>query len=224
MLFVAGTPFRHMLLIGGIGAGALFGIYSLGKSAPEMLPRFSTWASRIEQFAGGDAAPEAEVGGAVVPATSSMEYQIELAQVAIHRGGLLPHGPGTGASRNFLPHPYSDMIFAFIVEEWGAVLGGLGLVLLYLILLYRSLRVAYRCQRFFGALLAAGLSFMLVLQAMTNMAVAVRLFPTTGQPLPVVSYGGTSLIFTCLSIGIILAVSRSVTDPEGWERAHGVPA
>jgi hypothetical protein len=79
-------------------------------------------------------------------------------------------------------------------------------------------------ERFFGALLATGLSFMLVVQAMTNMAVAVRLFPTTGQPLPVVSYGGTSLLFTCLSIGIILAISRSVTDPEGWERAHGVPA
>jgi len=224
MLFVAGTPLRHMLLIGGFGVGALFGIYSLGKTAPELLPRFSTWASRIEQFAGSEAAPEPEAGGAVIPATSSMEYQIELAQVAIHRGGLLPHGPGTGASRNFLPHPYSDMIFAFIVEEWGAVLGGLGLVMLYLILLYRSLRVAYRCKRFFGALLATGLSFMLVLQAMTNMAVAVRLFPTTGQPLPVVSYGGTSLLFTCLSIGIILAISRSVTDPEGWERAHGVPA
>jgi len=221
MLFVAGTPLRHMVTIGALGAGALFGIYSLGKAAPEMLPRFSTWASRIEQFAGSDAPPAT---AEAMPSSSSMEYQIELAQVAIHRGGLLPHGPGTGTSRNFLPHPYSDMIFAFIVEEWGAVLGGLGLVLLYLILLYRSLRVAYRCKRFFGALLATGLSFMLVVQAMTNMAVAVRLFPTTGQPLPVVSYGGTSLLFTCLSIGIILAISRSVTDPEGWERAHGVPA
>lgn len=207
MLFIGGVPWKHMFRIGGLGVVGLFMLYGLGKAAPEILPRFGTWAGRIERFAGVGNAAEGD----------ALEYQIELAQVAINRGGLFPQGPGTGTSRNFLPHPYSDMIYAFIIEEWGAILGGLGLVLLYLILLFRTMRTATRCPRHFGGLLAMGLGFMLVFQAMINMAVAVRLFPTTGQPLPLVSYGGTSMIFTCLAIGMILAVSRSVTHPERWE-------
>lgn len=207
MLFIGGVPFRHMLKIGGLGVTALFMLYGLGKAAPDLLPRFGTWAGRIERFAGVGNAADGD----------ALEYQIELAQVAINRGGIFPQGPGSGTSRNFLPHPYSDMIYAFIIEEWGAVMGGLGLVLLYVILLYRTIRTATRCPRHFGGLLAMGLGFLLVLQAMINMAVAVRLFPTTGQPLPLVSYGGTSMVFTCLAIGMILAVSRSVTQPDGWE-------
>ena len=207
MLFIGGVPFRHMLKIAGLGVAALFMLYGLGKAAPDLLPRFGTWAGRIERFAGVGNASDGD----------ALEYQIELAQVAINRGGILPQGPGTGTSRNFLPHPYSDMIYAFVIEEWGAIMGGLGLVLLYLILLYRTIRTATRCPRHFGGLLAMGLGFLLVLQAMINMAVAVRLFPTTGQPLPLVSYGGTSMVFTCLSIGMILAVSRSVAHPDQWE-------
>lgn len=207
MLFIGGVPFRHMLKIAGLGVAALFMLYGLGKAAPDLLPRFGTWAGRLERFAGVGNASDGD----------ALEYQIELAQVAINRGGILPQGPGTGTSRNFLPHPYSDMIYAFIIEEWGAIMGGLGLVLLYLILLYRTIRTATRCPRHFGGLLAMGLGFLLVLQAMINMAVAVRLFPTTGQPLPLVSYGGTSMVFTCLSIGMILAVSRSVAHPDQWE-------
>lgn len=210
MLFIGGVPWRHMFRIGGLGVVGLVLLYGLGKAAPELLPRFGTWAGRLERFAGVGSAADGD----------ALEYQIELAQVAINRGGLLPTGPGTGTSRNFLPHPYSDMIYAFIIEEWGAILGGLGLVLAYLILLFRTVRTATRCPRHFGGLLAMGLGFMLVFQAMINMAVAVRLFPTTGQPLPLVSYGGTSMIFTCLSIGMILAVSRSVTDPEKWEQSN----
>jgi cell division protein FtsW len=99
------------------------------------------------------------------------------------------------------------------------VLGGLGLVMLYLILLFRTTRTAVKCPMNFGSLLALGLGFMLVFQAMINMAVAVRLFPTTGQPLPLVSFGGTSMVFTCLAIGMILAVSRSVTEPEEWKES-----
>ena len=209
MLFIGGVPWRHMARIAGIGVLGLVLLYGIGKAVPEALPRFGTWAGRLERFAGVGAAEEGD----------ALEYQIELAQVAINRGGLLPTGPGTGTSRNFLPHPYSDMIYAFIIEEWGAVIGGLGLVLAYLILLYRTMRTATRCPRHFGGLLAMGLGFMLVFQAMINMAVAVRLFPTTGQPLPMVSYGGTSMIFTCLAIGMILAVSRSVTDPDNWEKS-----
>ena len=210
MMFIAGVPWRHMTRIAGYAVLVLLGIFGVGKAAPDLLPRFGTWAGRIERFVGVESAGEVEGG-------SGLEYQIELAQVAITRGGLLPTGPGTGTSRNFLPHPYSDMIYAFIIEEYGAILGGLGLVLLYLILLFRTTRTAVKCEMNFGSLLAMGLGFMLVFQAMINMAVAVRLFPTTGQPLPLVSFGGTSMVFTCLAIGMILAVSRSVTEPEAWQ-------
>jgi cell division protein FtsW len=208
MLFIGGIRWRHLFRIAGFAVIGLVGLYGIGKTAPELLPRFGTWAGRIERFAGIGSASEAD----------ALDYQIELAQVAINKGGLIPHGPGTGTSRNFLPHPYSDMIYAFIIEEWGAIMGGLGLVLLYLILLFRTIRISTRCPRHFGGLLAMGLGILLVFQAMINMAVAVRLFPTTGQPLPLVSYGGTSMVFTCLAIGMILAVSRSVTNPEGWEK------
>ena len=100
------------------------------------------------------------------------------------------------------------MIFAFIVDEWGAIVGGLGLVLLYLALLFRASRTAIKCESAFGRNLVLGLGLMITVQALVNMGVSVRLFPTTGQPLPLVSYGGTSLLFTCLSLGIMLAVSR----------------
>ena len=102
------------------------------------------------------------------------------------------------------------MIFAFIVEEWGAIVGGLGLVLLYLALLFRASRTAIKCGSTFGRNLVLGLGLMITVQALVNMGVSVRLFPTTGQPLPLVSYGGTSLLFTCLSLGMMLAVTRVV--------------
>jgi len=117
----------------------------------------------------------------------------------------------------YLPHPYSDMIYAFIIQEYGSILGGIGILLLYLIFLFRSVQVSFKCPRHFGSMLALGLSVMLVLQALINMAVAVNLFPTTGQPLPLVSMGGTSTLFTCLSVGMILSVSRSVYNPESVE-------
>lgn len=202
MLFVGGLPWRHMLRIGVLGLGGLGLLYGIGKAAPEALPRFGTWASRLESFVGF---ASGNTGTASVE-----DYQIELAQIAIHRGGLFPHGPASGTSRNFLPHPYSDMIFAFIVEEWGAILGGLGLVLLYLALLFRASRTAIKCESVFGRNLVLGLGLMITVQALVNMGVSVRLFPTTGQPLPLVSYGGTSLLFTCLSIGMMLAVTRVV--------------
>lgn len=117
-------------------------------------------------------------------------------------------------SRNAMPVAYADMIYAFIIEEWGAILGGAGLVLLYLILFSRAIRIGTRCPRHFGGLLSIGLGLMLTLQALVNMGVAVRLLPMTGQPLPLVSMGGTSIVFTCVAIGMILSVSRSLTDPE----------
>ena len=202
MMFVGGVPISGLFRIGGLAMALGMGIYGVGKVSPEMFPRFGTWTNRIEQHIGFT------TGGADHVATEG-EYQIELAQVAIHNGGLFPSGPGTGTSRNYLPHPYSDMIYAFIIEEWGAIIGGLGLLLIYLIFLYRTILTAKKCDRPFGSYLAMGLGMMITLQALINMAVAVRLFPTTGQPLPLVSYGGTSILFTCLAIGMILAVSRA---------------
>ena len=202
MMFVGGVPISGLFRIGGLAMALGMGIYGVGKVSPEMFPRFGTWTNRIEQHIGFT------TGGADHVATEG-EYQIELAQVAIHNGGLFPSGPGTGTSRNYLPHPYSDMIYAFIIEEWVAIIGGLGLLLIYLIFLYRTILTAKKCDRPFGSYLAMGLGMMITLQALINMAVAVRLFPTTGQPLPLVSYGGTSILFTCLAIGMILAVSRA---------------
>lgn len=199
MLFIGGVPLRHLGRLAGMGVAGLALLFVFGKAAPKVFPRFETWTARIESFM--------EPGG-------EGDYQTNYAQVAIYNGGLLPKGPGTGLSRNYLPHPYSDMIYAFIIEEYGALLGGVGVMLLYLILLYRSIRIAIRTPRHFGGLLALGISFLLVTQAFINMAVAVRLFPTTGQPLPLLSMGGTSIIFTCLAIAMIISVSRSVFNPE----------
>lgn len=202
MMLIASVPWRSMFRIGGIVVAMGIAVYGVGKFKPDFVPRLGTWTSRIEQFIGF-----ASTG--VSREATEGEYQIELAQIAIHKGGMLPSGPGSGTSRNFLPHPYSDMIYAFIIEEWGAIIGGLGLLLLYLILMYRTIDAARKCDKPFGSYLAMGLGMMICMQALINMAVAVRLFPTTGQPLPLVSLGGTSILFTSISIGIILAVSRA---------------
>jgi len=193
MLLIGGVPWKHLGKVVLIGLAGLGTIYVLGTASPESLERFGTWTERINSF---------------IDPNAKGNYQIDFAHVAIYDGGILPSGPGTSDSRNYLPHPYSDMIYAFVIEEYGSIIGGIGVILLYLILLFRSIKIASRCDRPFGSLMALGLSFMLVIQAMINMAVAVKLFPTTGQPLPLVSMGGTSVIFTCLAIGMVLSVSR----------------
>lgn len=199
MLFIGGIPIRHLILvfaIAGLGFAALIG---LSASFPNLLPRVETWKTRITSYESGN---------------SEENYQVEHAMMAIQSGGVLPSGPGTGDSRNYLPHPYSDMIYAFIIEEYGAIIGGCGMLLLYLIFLYRALRIARECERNFGSLLVIGLSLLLAFQAFINMGVAVHILPVTGQPLPLVSMGGTSIWFTCLAVGMILSVSRSVTEGE----------
>jgi len=199
IMFVGEVPMKWLLSIVGLAVGSFLALVMVNEALGlDLLPRVETWEKRISSF--GEVDHEAN-------------YQVEHAKIAIASGGLLPNGPGSGASRNWLPHPYSDMIYAFIIEEYGSILGGLGLLLLYLILLFRAVRIAGRCEKQFGALVAVGLSLMLVLQAMVNMAVAVNLVPVTGQPLPLVSMGGTSVWFTCLAIGIVLSVSRSIDTP-----------
>jgi cell division protein FtsW len=143
-------------------------------------------------------------------------YQVQQAKIAVAKGGLLGLGPGNSEQRNFLPHPYSDFIYAIIIEEYG-LMGGAFIIFIYLVFLFRSIRLFRKCPYAFGAFLALALSFTLVIQAMTNMAVNVGLFPVTGVTLPLVSMGGSSFLFTCLSIGIILSVARNVEELEGNE-------
>ncbi len=199
LLYVGGVPFRHLALVVGTAVAGFAMLLSVASAMPEVLPRMATWKKRITSFESGE---------------SEANYQIEHAMMAINSGGVLPSGPGTGDSRNYLPHPYSDMIYAFIIEEYGSLAGGCGIVLLYLIFLYRCMRIARDCKREFGAFLVLGLSFLIGFQAFVNIGVAVNLIPVTGQPLPLVSMGGTSIWFTCMAIGMILSVSRSVHEGE----------
>jgi cell division protein FtsW len=198
MMFLGGVPFRHMSKLFMAGIGLVVCIIIVGETTG-FPTRYKTWKNRIMNAATGD---------------DEGNYQTDLAKYAIHEGGIIPKGPGTGSSRNFLPHPYSDMIYPFIIEEYGSILGGISLVLLYLILLFRTIKLSVNNPKMGAQLTALGLSFMLVIQAFINMAVAVSLFPTTGQPLPLVSMGGTSTLFTCLALGIILSICRSKDETE----------
>jgi len=202
ILFVASVPWKHIGGLVGVGLLAVVVLFSFNSMLPEdaqFLGRAGTWKARIDRWTNGtDEALDV-----------NENYQVVHANIAIASGGFIPNGPGNGTSRNFLPHPYSDMIFAFIINEYGSILGGLGLLFLYLILFLRACNVAAKSERKFGMLVTMGLSMSLVIQALINMAVAVSLVPVTGQPLPLVSMGGTSIWFTCLAIGIILSVSRA---------------
>ncbi len=199
LLFIGGMPFKYLIGTVGTGVAAFVFLIVLSSSFPGLLPRAETWKARIVNFESGD---------------SDANYQKEHAMMAIQSGGLLPGGPGSGDSRNYLPHPYSDMIYAFIIEEYGTILGGAGILLLYIIFIYRCVKVARHTQKDFPALLVVGLSFLIGIQALINMGVAVSIFPVTGQPLPLVSMGGTSMWFTCIAMGMIISVSRTVTEGE----------
>tara|TARA_R110001592_G_scaffold146107_2_gene370083 strand:- start:662 stop:1828 length:1167 start_codon:yes stop_codon:yes gene_type:complete len=194
VMFIGRINIRYIFSLIGIGVGTLMILLLIGKSNPDLLPRMGTWAKRIETFTG--------------EGSKDANYQADQAKIAIATGELFGKGPGGSTQRNFLPHPYSDFIYAIIIEEYGMI-GGVLVIILYLILFFRGIRIASKSEQTFGSLLAIGLSFSLVFQAMINMAVAVNLFPVTGQPLPLVSMGGTSIWFTCLAIGIILSVSRT---------------
>ncbi|MDX9751986.1 MAG: FtsW/RodA/SpoVE family cell cycle protein [Flavobacteriales bacterium] len=208
IMFIGQVPMKWILAVIGMAVGGFMLLVTVNEAfGLDVLPRVATWESRISSFGTAD---------------SDANYQVEHAKIAIASGGLLPNGPGSGASRNWLPHPYSDMIYAFIVEEYGSLFGGLGILLMYLVMMFRAVRIAGRCEKPFGALAAVGLGLLLVMQAMVNMAVAVNLVPVTGQPLPLVSMGGTSAWFTCLAIGIMLSVSRSTEETR--DRTDGTPA
>lgn len=184
LMFIGRVPAKFILTVILVGGVFLSASVFLGQ-------RGGTFFSRIEKFASDDEIP----------------FQAEQSFIAISTGGLTGKGPGKSEQRNTLPHPYSDFIYAIIIEEYGLV-GGATVLFLYLALLFRGMRIVANSTKPFGGLLSAGLSFALVLQAMVNMAVAVGLGPITGLPLPLLSMGGTSLIFTGFSVGIILSVSR----------------
>lgn len=171
--------------------------------------RMPTWIKRVQNFMYDGNQNDKEEN-----------YQVNQAKIAIAKGGFFGLGPGNSEQRNFLPHPYSDFIYAIIIEEYGMI-GGAFIIFIYLLFLFRSIRIFRKCPYAFGAFLALGLSFTLVIQALINMAVNVNLFPVTGVTLPLVSMGGSSFLFSCLAIGIILSVARNVEQLEGEKTANG---
>ena len=222
LLFIGRASTKHLLLTMGIALIPVLllimaAVYSHKTSddneatgrekSSKILSRVDTWISRVENF----------MYGGKEDADDHL-YQVNQAKIAIAKGGTFGNGPGNSEQRNFLPQAYNDFIYAIIIEEYGLV-GGAMIIFIYLVFLYRSIRLFKKCPYAFGAFLSLGLSFTLVLQAMANMAVNVNLFPVTGVTLPLVSMGGSSFLFTCLSIGIILSVARNVEQLEGKKNA-----
>lgn len=182
------------------------------KDLPAILEagRMPTWIKRVQNFVYDNKEGDKEEN-----------YQINQSKIAIAKGGLVGLGPGNSEQRNFLPHPYSDFIYAIIIEEYGLI-GGAVIIFIYLLFLFRSIQLFRKCPYAFGAFLALGLSFTLVIQALINMAVNVNLFPVTGVTLPLISMGGSSFLFTCLAIGIILSVARNVEQLEAPAKAKSI--
>ncbi len=216
LMFIGRVSTKHILMTLGLAMLPLVILVSIAVSSYDQkthetkkLPAFlasgriPTWVSRIQTFLYSNKEDDNE-----------KLYQINQAKIAIANGGWVGMGPGNSQQRNFLPHSYSDFIYAIIIEEYG-LLGATVMVFIYLLFLYRCIRVYRKCPFAFGAFLALALSFTLVIQAIANMGVNVNLFPNTGVTLPLVSMGGSSFLFTCLSIGIILSVARNVEQVEG---------
>lgn len=218
LMFIGRVNGKHLAVLCGIGLFIVTILVSVSmayydkeegksKDLPAILEigRMPTWIKRVQSFVYSSKQVDKDEN-----------YQINQAKIAIAKGGVLGLGPGNSEQRNFLPHPYSDFIYAIIIEEYGLA-GGALIIFIYLLFLFRSIRIFRKCPYAFGAFLALGLSFTLVIQALINMAVAVNLFPVTGVTLPLVSMGGSSFLFTCLSIGIILSVARNVEQQESPE-------
>lgn len=219
IMFIGRVSAKHLLLIIGVALIPVMLLISTAvihhkqnngeiikiESHSRLFARVGTWINRVENFVYGGA-----------DADDDDNYQVNQAKIAIAKGGWMGVGPGNSEQRNFLPHPYSDFIFAIIIEEYG-LLGGLFITFIYLVFLYRCIRIFRRCPYAFGAFLALALSFTLVIQALSNMAVAVNLFPVTGVTLPLISMGGSSFIFTCIAIGIILSVASNAEQLEGMQ-------
>lgn len=219
LLFIGRVSFKHILLAISIALLPLLLIISIavtthktadekaaGKQAPTSsltsVGRVGTWVKRVQDY--------------IYAKKDETPYQVQQAKMAIANGGIFfGLGPGNSQARNYLPQAYNDFIFNIIIEEYG-LLGGAFIIFMYLIFLFRCISIFRRCPYAFGALLALALSFTLAIQAAANMAVAVGLMPVTGVTLPLISMGGSSFLFTCAAIGIILSVARNVEQMEGW--------
>lgn len=195
LVFVGGYPLRYLAIILGVGLLLLTMFVITAKSFPNVFPnRVDTWMSRIESFIDNE--------------VTEADYQIEKAKIAIASGGITGLGPGKSVQKNFLPQSSSDFIYAIIVEEFGLI-GSLFLMFLYLLLLFRLVVVAHKATYVFGKLLVIGVGLPIIFLALINMAVAVELFPVTGQTLPLISSGGSSIWMTCLALGMVLSVSAN---------------
>lgn len=195
ILFIGRVPVKYLAMLVVVGA-------LVGSVAMSWGQRGGTVINRIKDFAQQKEVP----------------YQVQQANIAMANGRLLGVGPGKSTQRNFLPEAFSDFVYAIIIEEYGMI-GGLLVLFLYIVLLYRGMRVVANSDRAFGGLLSAGLTFAIVIQALVNIGVVVGLGPVTGQTLPLISMGGTSLLFTGLSLGIVLSVSRG--EQEGFTPIGG---
>ena len=204
LLFIGRVNIWHLsALVGGaVVILALFILLLFALPEKMLVKRMSTWKSRIESFTQNDKAEDS--------------YQVKQANIAIAKGGLVRLAPGNSVQRNYLPHPYSDFIFAIIIEEYG-LLGGAVLMLIYIVLLYRCIKIVLDTPKAFGAFLAVGLGLSLTIQAMINLGVAVHLLPVTGVTLPLVSMGGSSIWFNSTAFGIILSVSRYIEENKSEE-------
>lgn len=192
MMFVGRVAMQYIILLLLLGIVVFAMLVLLGEFFPDVV-RSETWVNRVRDFI------EQPDGG----------YQVQQAKIAMANGEWLGLGPGNSIQRNYLPSPYSDFIYAIVVEEYGIFIGIL-IILLYVLLFFRATRLVTKSPKAFGAMLAIGLSISLVLQAFVNIAVSVHLVPVTGVTLPMISMGGTSILFTCISFGIILSVSKYI--------------
>jgi cell division protein FtsW len=200
IMFIGRVPTKYLAML--MFVGVLFGALAF-----QFGVRGGTVKNRINDFIG------------FVKGEKELPFQAQHARIAVATGGITGKGPGNSDERNILPHPYSDFVYAIIIEEYGMI-GGIVVLGLYLVLLHRGMKAAYNSERAFGGLLSAGLCFDMVCQAMVNMGVVVGLGPITGQPLPLVSLGGTSMVFSGLALGIVLSVSRGERD-QTWEQNTG---
>ena len=206
MMFIGQAPLKKMGLL--LAALVLFGVLTISffhyipdDFADKHLPnRFVTWKGRIDDFSKDKSGDKYVI--------NDDNFQVNHAKVAIARGGILGKMPGRSVQRDFLPQAYSDFIYAIIIEELGLIVGGIGVLMLYVFLMFRVAIIARRCEKLFPKYLALGCGLLIVIQAFINMSVAVNLMPVTGQPLPLISRGGTSTMLTCFYFGIILSVSR----------------
>jgi cell division protein FtsW len=198
LMFIGRIRMKYLFAFGGIMV-AILAVFITLVMTKDLGGRVGTWQHRIESFVSGD---------------KEDNYQVSQAKIAIVRGGPIQLRPGKSIQRNFIPHPYSDFIFAIIIEEYGLT-GALVIIALYMYLLFRAAIMVRKSSRTFPAFVAMGLAMLITFQAMINMAVAVNLIPVTGQPLPIISWGGSSMLSTCVSLGIILSVSRGIKEQNG---------